>query len=69
MIGGCAALAGLGGLTARFNLMMAPILKDLFPSEGLGGALPARALRWLVLGMEGLAIMHLSRLTVLALAP
>jgi hypothetical protein len=69
ILGGCVALAVLGTLTARFNLMMGPILKDLFPAEGLGGALPARALRWLVLGMEGLAVMHLSRLTVLWLAP
>lgn len=68
IVGGCAALAGLGALTARFNQMMGPILKDLFPGEGLGGELPARALRWLVLGMEGLAVTHLSRLTVLGLA-
>lgn len=69
IVGGCSALAVLGSLTARFNQMMGPILKDLFPTEGLGGELPARALRGLVLGMEGLAVMHLSRLTVLGLAP
>ena len=69
IVGGCAALAGLGTLTARFNLMMGPILKDLFPAQGLGGELPARALRALVLGMEALAVTHLSRLAVLGLAP
>lgn len=69
IVGGCVALAGLGALTARFNRMAGPILKDLFPAEGLAGELPARALRWLVLGMEGLAVMHLSRLAVTALAP
>lgn len=68
VLGGCFALAVLGSSAARFNKMMEPILKDLFPADGIGGELTHKALHWLMLGMEGLAVMHLSRLTIVALA-
>lgn len=69
IFGGCVALAVLGTVAARFDKMMTPVLRDMLPADGIGGALLAKALRWLVLGMEGLAVMHLSRITVIALAP
>lgn len=67
-LGGGFALIVLGTTTARFNKIMAPILLDLFPGDGPGGRLLPKAVHWLTLGMEGLAVMHLSRLSIVGLA-
>jgi hypothetical protein len=69
LFGGALALAVLGTVTARFEKLMGPILRDLIPAaDNNTTPLLTTALRWLVLGMEGLAVMHLARITVVGLA-
>lgn len=68
-IGAWLALAVLGSVTCRFNRMMAPVLADLLPGDSPVAPWLIRALNWLVLGMEAVAVMHLSRIAVIALAP
>lgn len=68
LFGGALALLLLGTVTARFDKLMGPILRDLIPTNDDSTPLLATALRWLVLGMKGLAVMHLARITVVGLA-
>ena len=69
LAGGAVSLAVIGAATARFNRLIEPILRDMLPTEGDGDGLLTAALRWLAVGMEGLAIMHIARIAIIALAP